>query len=150
MMIHIRKDFSGDLDVIDFINDFLNHHSHITDVEETLIDQFLSGYCYYFAHILKAAFNRGSVCWAAPHGHVVWLDNDNTPYDITGEFTETDAFYGYISEEKLGHLINVFKHLPNDDIDVSNHVSELAAIVYNNLDTKLSISEIESNIKKNT
>ncbi len=43
-----------------------------------------SGYCYYFAHMLKLAFGRGTVCLAYPLGHAVWLDEDGIPYDAEG------------------------------------------------------------------
>lgn len=57
----------------------------------------------------KAAFNRGEICWAAPFGHIVWVDENGIPYDISGvNESETDD---YIPEYMMGNTILDFKHI---------------------------------------
>lgn len=59
--------------------------------------------------MLKAAFNRGEICWAAPFGHIVWVDENGIPYDISGvNESETDD---YIPEYMMGNTILDFKHI---------------------------------------
>ena len=38
---------------------------------EEIRNLFMTGYCYHFAHILKATFERGEVCMCFPFGHFV-------------------------------------------------------------------------------
>lgn len=97
-------------EVIYFINKFINHSENIND-HEFIYNQFRRGYCYYFAHMLKEAFNRGKVCWCAPLGHIVWVDDDGIPYDIDGiNYSEVIA---YIPIEYLGEYVDDFKHIQN-------------------------------------
>ena len=63
--------------VLRFIYDFRTMQK-TGESEDVLYKQFSSGYCYYFAHMLQAAFGRGEVCWAAPYGHIVWVDEEIT------------------------------------------------------------------------
>ena len=70
----------ADEEVLRFIYDFSVKQGY-GEAEDVLYQQFASGYCYYFACMLKAAFNRGEVCWAAPYGHIVWVDENDIPYD---------------------------------------------------------------------
>lgn len=48
---------------------------------------FQNGLCYHFAHMLKANFDRGEICWAAPLGHIVWRDDNGLVYDSEGIYT---------------------------------------------------------------
>lgn len=73
------------------------------------VNKYTNGYCYYFAKILQAAFQRGDVVILAPHSHLVWRDVDGKLYDINGEVNERDyeEFECQIEEEYLGdHLKN--------------------------------------------
>ena len=98
----------SDEEVLRFIYDFSVKQGY-GEAEEILYQQFASGYCYYFACMLKAAFNRGEICWAAPFGHIVWVDKNGIPYDISGvNESETDD---YIPEYMMGNTINDFKHI---------------------------------------
>ena len=95
-----------DKDVINFIANIIFKPS--CD-RESIINLFENGYCYYFAVILKTAFNRGEICWHRNFGHIVWKDDDDTPYDING------PFYDYkegdlLPVEKLGGLLIDFMH----------------------------------------
>lgn len=81
--------------------------------EEVLYDVFASGYCFYFAYMLKLAFGRGRVCLAAPFGHIVWEDVDHTPYDINGVCDS--AYEALIPIEELGDGIEGFMHVPGKD-----------------------------------
>ena len=97
----------GSKDVLDFIEKFLTHSTN--DIaEEILKDQFTTGYCYYFAIILKTAFNRGEVCWCAPYGHFCWVDEDGLPYDVYGLYVgEAEHYIPYYF---LGDALNDFLH----------------------------------------
>lgn len=96
--------------VIDFITNFITHKKDVKE-EGTIITHFRAGYCYYFAVILKVAFKRGEICWAAPFGHMIWVDEDNIGYDIEGEY-HGESFY-YIPENYLGECLNDFLHKNN-------------------------------------
>ena len=67
------------------------------------------------AGILLRCYKRplieGAVCIAFPVGHMVWVDDDNTAYDIDG-IDITECYY-YIPEEYLGNQIINFKHIPH-------------------------------------
>ena len=78
---------------------------------EEIRNLFMTGYCYHFAHILKATFERGEVCMCFPFGHFVWLDTDNIAYDADGVHTGDQKVY--IPEQFLGDCIYDFKHIPN-------------------------------------
>lgn len=108
--------------VIEFIYEFLMHQD--LDKCETIRYQFRAGYCYHFAHMLKATFKRGTVCWAAPFGHFVWKDEDNTPYDVEGIYQgECDVL---IPEYYLGVAIQDFLHIPNLEFNATpNEIQEI-------------------------
>ena len=93
--------------VLQFIDNAREHQGKDNDSIRAF---FRGGYCYYFALMLKDAFGRGLVCWAAPFGHMVWLDTDNTPYDIEGvyEGEATDI----IPVSFMGKFVEDFKHNP--------------------------------------
>lgn len=99
--------------VLQFIADFLYHgvpDLSLEDSAESIRSTFRAGYCYYFAIILKEAFGRGHICWAAPFSHIVWVDINGVPYDIEGvNCSECDY---YIPIEYLGDSISSFKHIP--------------------------------------
>ena len=103
--IAMNKD--ADEQVLYFIVDFLFHCG--IDNVETLRYTFHSGYCLYFARMLKDAFNRGEVCWAAPFGHFVWKDENGVCYDVEG-VTISEAEY-FIPESYLGDAIKDFLHV---------------------------------------
>lgn len=76
------------------------------------VNKYTNGYCYYFAKILQAAFQRGDVVILAPHSHLVWRDVDGKLYDINGEVSERDyeEFECQIEEEYLGDHLKNFLH----------------------------------------
>lgn len=96
-MIYPRKDDK----VLAFIDEFRERVAH---------EPFYGGYCWHFAHILKATFKRGEVCWNT-FSHFVWVDVDNlVAYDINGIY-EGEAPY-YVPEHHLGLTIEDFLHIP--------------------------------------
>lgn len=97
-----------DNEVIRFINRFYDINNNSLDDQEVLRRQFRAGYCYYFAVMLKTAFNRGEICWCAPFGHMCWVDTDGTPYDCEGVY-DGEAVY-LIPEHYLGESIKDFMH----------------------------------------
>lgn len=94
--------------VLEFINKFITKQKDIKS-REVIYNQFRNGYCYYFAIILKNAFNRGEICIAYPFGHIVWID-DGIPYDIGGVYDGESTEFIPISY--LGNLIEDFMHVP--------------------------------------
>jgi hypothetical protein len=78
--------------------------------ERNVIHKFFGcGYCYYFASMLKAAFLRGHIAWAAPYSHCVWVDVDGTPYDIEGIY---DGEYSYLIPIEFAETVcDKFKHI---------------------------------------
>lgn len=97
----------ADSQVLFFIADILFHSGGIN--AETIRSLFHNGYCYYFANMLKLAFNRGEVCWAAPYGHIVWRDEDGICYDIEG-VTVSEAEH-FIPIHYLGDKVKDFLHV---------------------------------------
>lgn len=87
---------------------------------------FRCGYCFYFACILKEAFQRGEICWAAPFGHIVWKDIDDTAYDIEGEYCG-EAFY-FIPISYLGDLVEEFRHIPEKEYPIATR-EDLVSII---------------------
>lgn len=110
--MQINKHFEADSQVLNFIEDFYALHTpedKMEEYDEYLRKKFMAGYCWHFAHILKATFNRGQVCWTAPYGHFVWVDIDKTPYDIEGVYFGEAKYF--IPESFLGNAIDDFKHI---------------------------------------
>lgn len=114
----------ADNTVLKFIFDFLNmqYAPHDTRRSDTIVDgiytQFANGYCYYFAQMLQTAFHRGEICWAAPFGHIVWLDDNNVAYDISG-CNDSECQY-YIPVFMLGDMLKDFLHIPDDNYNASD------------------------------
>ncbi len=94
-------------DVITFIANFLYADEKNSEVVYNL---FANGYCYYFATMLKAAFNRGTICWHRNHSHIIWLDDDNIAYDIGGVFYDYEDGDLLPVKKSLGAMIVDFKH----------------------------------------
>lgn len=117
--------------VLKFIFDFLNmqYVPHDTKRSDIIVDgiytQFANGYCYYFAQMLQTAFHRGEICWVAPFGHIVWLDDNNVAYDISG-CNDSECQY-YIPVFMLGDMLKDFLHIPDDDYNASEQ--EIANVI---------------------
>lgn len=100
---------------------FLYHKSPRVNTEDTCEAKrftFRSGYCYYFALILKDAFQRGELCHAYPYGHIVWVDTNGVSYDIEGVYVSDSE--EFIPIEKLGDDIKNFKHVPGEDTAITD------------------------------
>lgn len=80
-------------EVFKFISDFTMYLEANGVYSCNLGHVFVTGYCYHFAHILKAAFRRGEVYICAPNSHVVWRDVDNRYYDFDGEYVNHSVTY---------------------------------------------------------
>lgn len=108
-----EREPKADSQVLDFIYRFRTSQiKSIPDSERILKNQFLNGYCYYFAAMLKTAFKRGEICWAAPSNHIVWMDENGVPYDIGGVTVEKAE--DWIPEYMLGNTLRDFLHIPGD------------------------------------
>lgn len=106
----------GNPEVLGFIERFIEHAGWRDMIRDYAYDTvrwlFRTGYCWHFAVMLHAAFERGKICWAAPFGHVVWVDEDGLPYDIEGLYSG-EAFW-FIPIEYLGESVEEFKHIRCD------------------------------------
>lgn len=110
--MYLERNSEADSQVLSFIEDFYSLYTpkdKAEEYEEYLRKKFRAGYCWHFAHMLKATFNRGEVCWAAPYGHFVWVDIDRTPYDIEGVYFGEAKYF--IPESFLGNAIDDFRHI---------------------------------------
>lgn len=108
---------AADKDVISFIEGFLGDH-------EIIWQTFTAGYCYYFAVMLKDAFQRGEICWCAPYGHICWVDDNGVPYDISGVCDSECDFY--IPVRYIPGGIADFKHIPHKAFNASKEYIETA------------------------
>ena len=99
-----------------FIANFVYHQGYTTDSAKFITSQFKEGYCLHFALMLKSLFGSGKMCWAAPHGHIVYVDND-IAYDIEGVST-FDCEY-YIPISYLNRGIRDFTRIPGDKFNMS-------------------------------
>lgn len=103
-----------DMTVLTFISDLMSCAAVSEESYEVIRSTFQAGYCWHFAHILKTVFGRGEVCWAAPFGHFVWVDENGVPYDAEG-LNQGEQDYN-IPESYMGVFIKDFKHIPGDII----------------------------------
>lgn len=101
------KFIKADKQVIDFIANFLYANESISD---SVYELFASKYCYYFAVMLKEAFDRGDICWHRNHGHIVWRDINGIAYDIGGVFYDYEIGDLLPVEDSLCDMIVDFKH----------------------------------------
>lgn len=133
-------------DVIDFIVTFNWHNGKFYDLQESIRSQFRAGYCYYFALMLKDAFERGTICWCAPFGHIVWVDDDGIPYDIEGVYDGEAEYYIPISYIQEG--IADFKHVPGKEFGASEEYIDAAIERYkHNKDRKDQFEKIMASAK---
>lgn len=109
-MLEICPD--ADPKVLQFISNLVSHVADDDSTYEVIRSTFRAGYCWHFAHILETAFGRGEVCWAAPYGHFVWVDDNGIAYDVEG-LNQGEQYYN-IPEEYLGGYTTDFKHVPGD------------------------------------
>lgn len=106
--------------VIDFIDNFSTLFGQFQQEEiDTVSAVFSRGFCYYFAIILKEAFDgRGEIYMTSDNRHIVWM-LDNVAYDINGVYrtyprsANNGNFYNgeLIPIAMLSNYINSFKHV---------------------------------------
>lgn len=96
-----------DKKVIEFIAEFIFQKDEDGNPTDVISDVFVSGYCYYFANMLKAAFHRGEVCWSEGRSHIVWKDVNGVAYDSCGVYEDYDRLRPV---SYLGNTIVSFMH----------------------------------------
>ena len=116
----------ADVTVLQFITDLVCCAAKTEAEYEIIRSTFRAGYCWHFAHLLKNAFQRGEVCWAAPFGHFVWLDNNGIPYDVEGVNFGEQLYH--IPESYLGDHIKDFTHIPGDKVTPATEEDVIAII----------------------
>lgn len=79
----------GNPKVENFIQDFVTLFGQFQQEEiDTVSAVFSRGFCYYFAMILKDAFDgRGEIYMTRDDRHIVWV-LDNVAYDINGVYNK--------------------------------------------------------------
>ena len=82
---HIQKTADHTEEVLSWINKFKQAESVKPG---KVLSKYRNGYCYFFAVMLKHAFQRGSIEMAVTNDHIVWKDIDNTKYDIGGIYKD--------------------------------------------------------------
>lgn len=110
----LKENKDADKSVLYFIADFLYCGSSEEEAlcrANILYRTFRCGYCYYFAHMLKNAFQHGEVCWAVSFGHFIWQYNE-VQYDIEGVYCGEATMF--IPELYMGETINDFRHIRNN------------------------------------
>ena len=127
---HTTGDYEDcDEEVIEFIADILYDGRNIDDAVRSF---FRAGYCYYFASMLKAAFDRGELYLAFPFGHIVWQDVDGWAYDVEGPYVpEEHECEALIPISYLGDLAYDFMHVPGKEFTMgSKKFHEWAAFMH--------------------
>lgn len=117
--------------VLQFIAEFLKNFGSV--IGDFIKNIFSTTYRYYFAVMLKVAFMRGVVCFAYPSLDIVWVDNDNTAYDINGIYTDYDKL---INVDLLGEGIIDYKHVPSvvSNIDPDELDEKVTCLALSNKD----------------
>lgn len=110
----------GNPKVENFIQNFVTLFGQFQQEEiDTVSTVFSRGFCYYFAIILKDAFDsKGEICMTVDNRHIVWV-LDNVAYDINGVFqvyqrsaNNGNFYHGeLIPIAMLPNYINSFKHV---------------------------------------
>lgn len=122
---NLNKNPDADKKVLQFIAEILYNSVPNIGLDlscEAVRFTFRAGYCYYFALMLKEAFQRGEICQTYPYSHVVWVDTDGTPYDIEG--INESPCSEYIPIHYLGEAVVNFKHVPGEAFKLSNECVE--------------------------
>lgn len=111
-MIWINKSNGEEMDDIEkFIERFVTWQGIDENQMEAIRARFMAGFCWHFAHMLQTTFDRGTVVWAAPFGHICFQDTNGKVYDIEGRRDiKDDETYYYIPESYLKDMVNDFKH----------------------------------------
>lgn len=110
--------FKGsDKDVLTFIGQVLYNLG--PDNAEAIDQLFGSGYCYYFACMLRDAFQRGTVCCTGS-SHIVWLDGTLLDRDIAYDIHGVNCNYEVlIPVSAMGNALIDFKHVPGKEYGTS-------------------------------
>ena len=97
--------------VLSFIGNIIFYFNSLnTDIQII----FTSGYCYYFAKMLEAAFG-GSLYINTKYGHIVWKDVNDFYYDAYGVFYDYKEHDMYSVEELGEKKLEKFKHKERGD-----------------------------------
>lgn len=104
-------------DVIRFIDEVTNFKPRHGEMNDSIDHLFSSGYCYYFANMLKTAFG-GKICWVQDRSHIVWVDceencsfeelQSKVAYDISGIY---DDYVRLFPIEYLDEAIVEYMHI---------------------------------------
>lgn len=122
----VYKDY--DRTVITFIADIRYDIRNSTD---TIRSFYEAGYCYYFAHMLKDAFQRGHLCLTEPIGHIVWMDENGCAYDINGPYRPEEHDCERLLDIRfLGDLILDFMHIPGKEYQAPQQLHEWAEFMH--------------------
>lgn len=124
--LYVNGSFSDP--VIRFINEF---RANLPVIEqETIRKQFRSGYCYYFAKMLQAAFPKGEPVWCAPFGHIAYR-YDGRVYDVDGVYdgNRKDNPDFFVPLRYIGDYLKCFLHDGSETAECIPSHEDLCAMV---------------------
>jgi hypothetical protein len=104
-----------DREVLKFIAGIRYHAGE--KCEDAYHSLFMSGYCYYFALMLKDAFGRGELCYLWDEGHIVWKDENGIAYDYDGGFVTKENLL--VPIRYFGDGMYDFRHIPGKSCNAS-------------------------------
>lgn len=94
----------------------------------------MSGYCYYFAVMLKTAFNRGMLCWNGS-SHIVWLDGNSVFNDVAYDARGVNCDYEtLVPVEALKDGIWDFMRVPGKAYNASEEETTKLLDAYKGVD----------------
>lgn len=100
----------GSEEVTEFIAD-------VVEVSGSKFNKAFAGdYSYYFASMLKSAFDRGEIYWHRKYHHIVWKDDDGKIYDANGVYENSEA--EFVPFSHLGDMGQIFKMTKTDTIKI--------------------------------
>lgn len=94
---------------------------YITD--RILALQFKGGFCFQFAHMMKASLRRGQVVWLCPFSHWGWQDENGNVYDLCG-FIKPKCYMYAIPEDMILDNEVLWTYLHTKHYDSYNQPTE--------------------------
>ncbi|MGN0485551.1 MAG: hypothetical protein ACI4HI_18585 [Lachnospiraceae bacterium] len=96
-----------DFSILDFISNLIHFPDSDNQFSDQIVRCFCERYSYYFAFMLKNAFNRGDLYWSGKRNHIVWKDDNGMSYDASGVYMSSSDLRPI---EYLGTAIAWFLH----------------------------------------
>lgn len=123
------------------------------NVPRIVSDQFVNGYCYHFANMLKHIFNKGKVIYLFPYEHFVWYYKGRY-YDCSGErdnIDKNDTIYFKCEDKELPRdlLEKMYFHRKRVDVKkIYKYKAKLMDYVFDQIENseEITVELIENTI----